>query len=301
MRERAAQDVAALDDALLTRIDDHHDAPGQGPNAPARGTLLGRYSLLRKLGEGGMGVVYSAYDEELDRRVAIKLLRVKDGAGPSAASRMLREAQAMAKLSHPNVVQVYDTGELSGQVFLAMEFVHGQTLREWLHGSETVPRPVPRPWRDVLAMYIQAGQGLAAAHAAGLVHRDFKPDNVLVGADGRARVLDFGLARYESARAVDPADDPTDSQDPAADEDLELSSRSRNRSRNPSRRSRPADPQLTAAGTTIGTPAYMSPEQHLRAPTAARSDQFSFCVSLYEGLHGERPFAGDTASALRMA
>ncbi len=312
-RERAAHDLAAREDPLLTRIDGHHEAPDLGPNVPARGTLLGRYSLLRKLGEGGMGVVYSAYDEELDRRVAIKLLRMKDGAGPSAASRMLREAQAMAKLSHPNVVQVYDTGELSGQVFLAMEFVQGQTLREWLHGSETTPRPVPRPWRDVLAMYIQAGRGLAAAHAAGLVHRDFKPDNVLVGADGRARVLDFGLARYESARPVDSADEATDSQDPAADEDIERSSTSRNpssssrnpssssRSRNPSRRSRPADLQLTDAGATIGTPAYMSPEQHLRAPTAPNSDQFSFCVSLYEGLHGERPFAGDTASALRMA
>ena len=297
MRERAAQDAADRDDPLSTRIDGEHPATGPGPESPARGTLLGRYSLLRKLGEGGMGVVYSAYDEELDRRVAIKLLRIKDGAGPSAASRMLREAQAMAKLSHPNVVQVYDTGELSGQVFLAMEFVQGQTLREWLHGPEDAPRPVPRPWREVLAMFLQAGQGLAAAHAVGLVHRDFKPDNVLVGADGRARVLDFGLARYDSARPTDPAsllDEPTDSQDHDADEDLE-------RSRSHSRRSRPADLQLTAAGTTVGTPAYMSPEQHLRISTTTRSDQFSFCVSLYEGLHGERPFAGATASALRVS
>jgi tetratricopeptide (TPR) repeat protein/tRNA A-37 threonylcarbamoyl transferase component Bud32 len=286
---------AASDDPLLTRIDgEHPHLPG--PGSPARGTLLGRYSLLRKLGEGGMGVVYSAYDEELDRRVAIKLLRIKDGAGPLAATRMLREAQAMARLSHPNVVQVYDTGELSGQVFLAMEFVQGETLREWLNGPDGAPRATPRPWREVLAMYLQAGQGLAAAHAVGLVHRDFKPDNVLVGADGRARVLDFGLARTESTRP-EPGqnlDEPTDSQDPAADEDLE-------RSRSHSRRSRPAALQLTAAGTTVGTPAYMSPEQHLRISTAPRSDQFSFCVSLYEGLHGERPFAGDTASALRIA
>jgi tetratricopeptide (TPR) repeat protein/tRNA A-37 threonylcarbamoyl transferase component Bud32 len=289
-------DAPPLDDPLLTRIDGEHPDRDPAPGSAARGALLGRYSLLRKLGEGGMGVVYSAYDEELDRRVAIKLLRIKDGAGPLAASRMLREAQAMARLSHPNVVQVYDTGELSGQVFLAMEFVQGETLREWLHGPEGAPRATPRPWREVLAMYLQAGQGLAAAHAVGLVHRDFKPDNVLVGADGRARVLDFGLARTESARSEPGAnlDEPTDSQDPAADEDLE-------RSRSHSHSHRPAPLQLTAAGTTVGTPAYMSPEQHLRTSTTPRSDQFSFCVSLYEGLHGERPFAGDTASALRIA
>ena len=296
-RERALQDLGARDDQLSTRIEgDGTDDPAgpavAAPELPGRGSLLGRYSLLRKLGEGGMGVVYSAYDEELDRRVAIKLLRITAAAG--AASRMLREAQAMARLSHPNVVQVYDTGELSGQVFLAMEFVQGQTLREWLGGPADAPQPAPKPWREVLAVYRQAGQGLAAAHAAGLVHRDFKPDNVLVGADGRVRVLDFGLARSESLRPDGGplTDEPTESgQDYTSDEDL-----GRSRSL---RRSRSADVQLTAVGTTIGTPAYMSPEQHLRISTTPRSDQFSFCVSLYEGLHGERPFAGDTVGALR--
>ncbi|HEY0134780.1 MAG TPA: serine/threonine-protein kinase, partial [Nannocystis sp.] len=256
------------------------------PSAP-RKALLGRYSLLRKLGEGGMGVVYSAYDEELDRRVAIKLLRVSSGGDTEAASRMLREAQLMAKLSHPNVVQVYDVGVVSRRVFLAMEFVQGVTLREWLHGTPTAPRPVPRPWPEVLAIYIQAGQGLAAAHAAGLVHRDFKPDNVLVGTDGRARVLDFGLARSDAH-----ADDLGVSTE-RNDDSLE-STRSRQ-----SRRS--SEQPLTVAGTMIGTPAYMSPEQHLRVATDPRSDQFSFCVSLYEGLYGERPFAGHSANELRGA
>jgi len=280
------------DDALQTRVDG--EPPGASAELPARGSLLGRYSLLRKLGEGGMGVVYSAYDEELDRRVAIKLLRVQHDADANAASRMLREAQAMAQLSHPNVVQVYDAGTLAGQLFLAMEFVHGQTLRAWLGGPEGAPRPTPRPWREVLAMYLQAGQGLAAAHAAGLIHRDFKPDNVLVGADGRARVLDFGLARHESARPdPDEPDEPGEAPEPAA-ADLQIS-------RHSSRRSRSVDLQLTAAGTTIGTPAYMSPEQHLRVATTPRSDQFSFCVALHEGLYGERPFAGDTVAALRLA
>ncbi len=275
----------------LTRVESASETSGEHmsgesmPSAP-RKALLGRYSLLRKLGEGGMGVVYSAYDEELDRRVAIKLLRVTSGSDSSAASRMLREAQLMAKLSHPNVVQVYDVGVVSRRVFLAMEFVQGVTLREWLHGTPTVPRPVPRPWPEVLAIYIQAGEGLAAAHAAGLVHRDFKPDNVLVGTDGRARVLDFGLARSD-AHPDELGVSTERSDDPALE-----STRSRH-----SRRS--SEQPLTAAGTLIGTPAYMSPEQHLRIATDPRSDQFSFCVSLYEGVYGERPFAGHNANELR--
>ena len=291
IRESAAQMELTRVDTGVSNVSDVSDVSGEhlsGESMPAapRKALLGRYSLLRKLGEGGMGVVYSAYDEELDRRVAIKLLRVQSGSDSSAASRMLREAQLMAKLSHPNVVQVYDVGVVARRVFLAMEFVQGATLREWLHGTPAAPRPAPRPWPEVLAIYVQAGEGLAAAHAAGLVHRDFKPDNVLVGSDGRARVLDFGLARSDGH-----ADDLGVSTE-RNDEPSFETTRSR-----VSRRS--SEQPLTVAGTLIGTPAYMSPEQHLRVATDPRSDQFSFCVSLYEGVYGERPFAGHNANELR--
>jgi serine/threonine protein kinase/tetratricopeptide (TPR) repeat protein len=257
--------------------------------APQPRALLGRYSLLRKLAEGGMGIVYSAYDEELDRRVAIKLVRPRASPdGVASSQRMLREAQLMAKLSHPNVVQVYDVGVLSDQVFLAMEFVQGSTLREWLHGSPDAPRSAPRPIPEVLAMYRQAGLGLAAAHAAGLVHRDFKPDNVVVGTDGRARVLDFGLARSDAhPDETSLASDRSDTRDLESTRSLA------------SRRSRSAERPPTAAGSLLGTPAYMSPEQHMRVTTDARSDQFSFCVSLYEGVYGERPFTGKTNHELR--
>jgi tetratricopeptide (TPR) repeat protein len=255
---------------------------------PSREPLLGRYTLLRKLGEGGMGVVYAAYDQELDRRVALKLLRARDR-GERAASRMQREAQAMARLSHPNVVQVYDVGLVGGRLFVAMEHVSGQSLREWARvGVPGEKDRSERTWREVVAMYVQAGEGLAAAHAAGLVHRDFKPDNVLVGDDGRPRVLDFGLAARN-----EPADESRTS---GSVPPLHDTSRSESGAK-----LRSTDLQLTAEGTLIGTPAYMSPEQHLRNPADHRSDQFSFCVALYEALYGERPFIGATLVELRAA
>jgi serine/threonine protein kinase len=153
---------------------------------PAR---IGRFLVIRALGSGGMGIVVEAFDAELDRRVALKLLRARDGA-PSSHARLLREAQAMARLSHPNVVQVHDVGTVGAQVFIAMELVVGQTLASWQAAGK-------HEWRAIVRMYLEAGRGLAAAHAAGLVHRDFKPDNVLVGRDGRVRVADFGLARED--------------------------------------------------------------------------------------------------------
>ncbi|MBC8073951.1 MAG: protein kinase, partial [Deltaproteobacteria bacterium] len=157
------------------------------------GAKLGRYVILARVGSGGMGVVFSAYDPELDRKVAIKLLRGSPGgSGPKELAeqraRLLREAQAMAKLSHANVITVHDVGTFDDQVFVAMEFVDGNTLGGWL-------RERRRPWREVLPMLLAAGRGLAAAHAVNLVHRDFKPDNVLLGKDGRVLVTDFGLAR----------------------------------------------------------------------------------------------------------
>ncbi|MBL9103683.1 MAG: protein kinase [Myxococcales bacterium] len=168
---------------------------------PAESARIGRFAVLRRIGAGGMGVVYAAYDEELDRKVAIKLVRPGRG-DPDTRARSRREAQALARLSHPNVVQVYEVGEYEGQVYLAMEHVQGQTLRAWQASA-------PRGWRELVAMYLQVGRGLAAAHARGLVHRDFKPDNVLVGDDDqRPRVLDFGLVRVRARAAHDEAPPP---------------------------------------------------------------------------------------------
>ncbi len=225
------------------------------------GRRLGRYTLLEQLGRGGMGVVFTAYDEELDRKVAIKFL-LHAHADDRAA--LLSEAQAMARLAHPNVIHVYEVGEgFDHHVYIAMEFVRGQSLRAWSQ--------VTRPWPEVLAMFLQAGRGLAAAHQAGVVHCDFKPDNVLIGHDGRARVLDFGLARRQEAASTDASADASGS----------LGSRVA-----------PAQPFLRG-----GTPAYMPPEQ-LDDRVDARSDQFSFCVALFEALNGQRPFAGTHVHAI---
>src|SRR5258708_27752314 len=168
-----------------------------GPGALARGATIGRYVVLGLVGRGGMGEVYAAYDHELDRKVAVKLLRVKPGAGLSLAEgrqRTLREAQAIARLSHPNVVVVYDVGTFEDQVFIAMEFVDGNTVTYWLQAKT-------RTWQEILDVFASAGRGLQAAHDKELVHRDFKPDNVMVGRDGAVRVMDFGLARQVGAGA----------------------------------------------------------------------------------------------------
>ena len=234
----------------------------------ARGDVLGRYVVLNVLGAGGMGEVYAAVDPELDRQVALKLVRTQSGAaGAEAQSRLLREAQAMAKLAHPNVVGVYDVGVVDERVFLAMELVRGTTLTEWNKG---------RPWREVVKAFCDAGRGLAAAHRAGMVHRDFKPDNVLIGDDGRARVSDFGLAR---ASLETPPVTPEGEHALATSSPL-LSS------------------QLTQGATVLGTPGYMAPEQFEGAPADALSDQFSFCVSLYRQLYGQPPFRYENVQGL---
>jgi tetratricopeptide (TPR) repeat protein/predicted Ser/Thr protein kinase len=230
---------------------------------------IGRYLVLGRLGAGGMGVVYAAFDPELDRKVAIKLIRGRPDA--EAQARLLREAQAMARLSHPNVVACYDVGTFQGQIFIAMEFVRGETLGAWMKRG-------PRSWREVLAVFLPAGRGLAAAHDAGLVHRDFKPDNVLVDSEGRARVTDFGLAR-----AADSVELAAAVSRPAMHE-LEVSGAL-------------AAP-LTRHGAILGTPAYMAREQHLGLVADARTDQFAFCASLYQALHGQLPFAGRTVLEL---
>jgi serine/threonine protein kinase len=225
--------------------------------------MIGRFSVLGLVGRGGLGEVYAAYDPELGRRVALKVLA--SDADRAGSARLRREATAMARLSHPNVARVYDVGNVGDQLFIAMEFIRGQTLRSWLAART-------RTWKEIRAVFLAAGRGLAAAHREGIVHRDFKPDNVLIDEDGRARVVDFGLASSVHAdppRAHDTADDIlTDATQPSD-----------------------AD-----AG---GTPAYMAPEQHTGRSGDARSDQFSFCVTLFEALHGRRPFLGRTWQTLR--
>ena len=150
---------------------------------------IGRYVLLRKIGEGAMGMVYAAYDEDLDRKVAIKVVHPDYQQSPEFRVRIVREAQALARVSAPNVVQVYEVGEVGNQMYIVMEFVGGITLTSWQAAQK-------HSWQEILRMYCAAGQGLLAAHDAGLAHRDFKPDNVLVGSDGRPRVVDFGLVRW---------------------------------------------------------------------------------------------------------
>ncbi|HET6149219.1 MAG TPA: bifunctional serine/threonine-protein kinase/formylglycine-generating enzyme family protein [Polyangia bacterium] len=254
----------------------------ENPVALEAGARIGRYLILERVGSGAMGVVYGAYDPELDRKVALKLL---DGGGasqePAARARLLREAKAMARLAHPNVVVVHDVGVFEGRVFLAMEFLGGGTLKSWL-GSR------PRTSREVTAVFAAAGRGLAAAHAAGLVHRDFKPENVLLDKEGRPRVVDFGLARDATAKQT-REDLGVSSLLPAAPA-LELVPALPTTASGETTVS-PLD-TLTRSGVIMGTPAYMAPEQFLGEATNEQTDQFSFCVALYEALYGERPFTG---------
>jgi len=223
---------------------------------------IGRYRIGERLGSGGMGVVYAAYDPQLDRHVALKLVR--PGAAEGGQARLLAEARAMARLTHLNVVQVYDVTSAGDDVVIAMELVDGEDARRWLARH-------PPSWQTALAVLAPVGRGLAAAHAAGLVHRDVKPANVLIGRDGRARITDFGLAR-----ATPLGDAPAPVAPGAASGDP----------------LRPA----TRSGAMIGTPAYMAPEQRRGDPATPRSDQFSFTIVLYEAIYGERPFASAGAA-----
>jgi predicted Ser/Thr protein kinase len=253
--------VDPADASKSTRAAKRDAAPAARGLAP--GTRLGRYLVAGELGSGGMGVVYDAYDPQLERRVALKLMRAHDAT--SDTERLIREARAMARLSHPNVAHVYDVGVLDDQVFVAMERIDGATLKEW--------RAKPRGWREVVDVLAAAGRGLVAAHDAGLVHRDFKPTNVMVGCDGRVCVMDFGLASEAGGAETDgggaPAVDAAPSQRIASGHSW---------------------PTLTATGAVMGTPAYMSPEQHAGAHVDGPSDQFSYCVTLFETLYGVHPF-----------
>jgi tetratricopeptide (TPR) repeat protein len=252
---RAATAMSSPGDAGLTDT-----LPSTGPNGEApeipRGTEIGRYIVLGPLGSGAMGVVVSAIDPTLDRKVAIKIVKADRGGTTVGQQRLLREAQAMARLSHPNVVTVYEAGTFGERVYLAMEYIAGTTLAGWL--------ATPHAAKAIIEAFVAAGRGLAAAHRGGIVHRDFKPANVLVARDGRVRVADFGLATAPELRA------------PSSPPPVEIQ----------------PDLGMTATGAVMGTPTYMAPEQHRGLVATARADQFAFCVALWEALRGELPFAG---------
>ncbi|MEM9461989.1 MAG: serine/threonine-protein kinase [Myxococcota bacterium] len=245
----------------------------RGSGGVGQGSKVGRYDVLERIGAGGMGEVFRAHDPELHREVALKLLkagRTSGKANSKRRKRLLREARAMAQLSHPNVIPVYDVGVYGDGLYIAMEFVLGSNAREWI-------RAVKPPWRRTLGVFRAAGRGLAAAHTAGLVHRDFKPANVMVGDDGRVRVLDFGLARaavdgpesLQGDHALEPGH---------AEVDLDGN----------------WSETLTADGTILGTPVYMAPEQYAGKHADARTDQYSYCLALYEALYLQLPFKGRT-------
>ena len=302
--------------------------PRDGSELRPGSVVDGCFRIVRPLGRGGMGVVYLADHLQLERKVALKLHSA--AAGSAGTSRLVREARTMASVVHDNVITVYNVGTVDGQVYIAMEYVDGGTLRDWLARQ-------PRTWQEIVKVLAAAGRGLAAAHAAGLVHRDFKPDNVLVGLDDRVRVADFGLARAAEGEdgvrlrwrdAAIPPDErssviTTEGGPAAAGRNMVVegpSTAGGGRSARAvmdspamagdgrsarvivegpatagggvSTRAVMDGLRLTATGALVGTPAYMAPEQHDGRPADARSDQFAFCVSLYEALYGERPFRG---------
>lgn len=282
--EKCRAAVAALPPVEGTQTEAATKKEGKGPakRAPPEpreehgalglGSLVGRYVLVSELGKGGMGAVYAAYDPQLDRKVALKLLHWRDGdelVDTAGAARLQREAQALARVSHPNTVQVFDVGTHQGRVFIAMEHLEGKTLRLWLRDQE-------RSWRQIVEVLRAAGRGLIAVHDAGLVHRDFKPGNVIVTTDGRVKVLDFGLARISSGDGPRPP-----------------------RVRPPSEASKEAwakqvslDTPLTEEGSLSGTPGYLAPELLAGEAATPLSDQFALGVTLYQSLYGKKPFAG---------
>jgi eukaryotic-like serine/threonine-protein kinase len=231
---------------------------------------IGRYVVLELVGKGGMGMVCTAYDPKLDRRIALKILRDTDASDRRTTTgrvRLVREARALARLSHPNIVMVHDVDVVDGRLYIAMEYLEGQSVAQWLDASK-------RSWRDVVDVFAEAARGLAAAHEASIVHRDFKPANVLLGPGGRVCVVDFGLAKRDDDHLLASGEEHSaDEHEPVGD--IEDSGK------------------LTQAGRRVGTPAYMAPEQMLGQSVGAAADQFAFGVSLYEALYRTAPFRGN--------
>ncbi|MBA3465280.1 MAG: serine/threonine protein kinase, partial [Deltaproteobacteria bacterium] len=261
-------------DELARTATAHGSQPEQGGiGQPRDGDTIGRYRLERTLGVGGMGVVHVAFDPDLERRVALKVLRA--ATGEEAAKRLQREARAMARLNHPNVVTVHEVGSVAGRDYVAMELIDGESLAEWLRAERRDPRAV-------VDSFIAAGRGLAAAHVAGIVHRDFKPHNVLRSRSGRIAVTDFGLAReaQDPLAVTMPLSGTKDQTSTSSNTPSSLSG-------------------LTMSGSVLGTPAYMAPEQWEGGEVTPATDQFGFCVALWEALSGERPYRGPTVDDLR--
>ncbi|MEO8702651.1 MAG: serine/threonine-protein kinase [Kofleriaceae bacterium] len=249
----AAEDGDQTVDSFIRRVARVETSSAAFERTIFIGSKIDRYEIVKRLGAGGMGIVYEARDTELERNVALKLVKPRGISIEDAQRRMRREAQAMAKLSSAYTVGIHDIGTHGDKVFIAMELLRGGTLRDWMRE--------PHDWREVTELFLKLARGLSDAHSAGIVHRDFKPENVLLGGNGEVRIADFGLAR--SCGSIESVDGT-----PA----------------------KPVVPMQTAS-ELAGTPAYMSPEQLQEAPTDVRTDQFSFAVAFYEALEGTRPFA----------
>lgn len=272
--------------------------PDEGDEAPeARLDVIEHYELRGVLGAGGMGAVYRAFDKELEREVALKLLRadlIEPELREAYSQRMLREAKVLAALNHPHVLTVHDVGRWRDQVFIVTELIEGETLRQWLEADELArSRGQGSSWRARLDIFLDAAKGLQAAHDAGLVHRDVKLENLMYSSQGRVVVMDFGLARV--ARGDDEGASTTTGAPTARLGEVGLASTA----------ATPKRPgmalTLTQSGVIMGTPAYMSPEQHVGGAVDARTDQFSWCVATFEALYGMRPFAGSSVSELMLA